>query len=235
MNQTALMKTFLRLFLGFLGLTAFVAIVSILGGEFGPVEGKIICSALTITIMSICAMSCAAFITRHDRVTIGTAGIGLAVISAIMMIAGFWPEIENQVYWKITITFGVSALACAHGFLLILPDLGSTLNRWFRPTAFGSVTILALLVIVAAWGDIGDITYWRALAVAGIMVGLETVSLPILMKLNKDGNRIQRKLVLEKLDDGSYRDSEGRRYILTACDPEEQYPHTIRNAGHRWD
>jgi hypothetical protein len=218
------MKLTLRAFLGFLTLTALIAIISVLGGDFGEFEWKIIITSLTLSLASICAMSCAAFMARNKQQMVGGAGIAAAVIGATLTIAGVWGEVSNDTYWKTTLTFGITALACAHGFLLILPDLGRAINRWFRPFALGSVAILALQIIMAAWGEISLDGYYRAMAAVAIVVGLVTASLPILIKLKKDDETRRKKLVLTKLNDGTYRDSDGRRYVLTAYDPEKQCP-----------
>jgi hypothetical protein len=214
MNYTQLTKTALRIFLGFLGLTAVIAIVSVLGGKFGELQAKIIGSTFTISLASICSMSCAAFIARKNRSVIGLSGIGLAVVSAILVIAGIWPEISSDPYWKTTATFGVAAIACAHGFLLVLPELGKG-RQWFQPVSFVSIVVLALLVIVAMWGDIGEEVYYRFMAVAAIVVGLETVSLPILIRLRKGDGQQKRQLLLEQLEDGLYIDSTGKQYRVT--------------------
>jgi len=214
------MKTALRAFLGFLALTALVAILSVLGGEFDKIDGKIIITSLTLSLASICAMSCAAFISRNHRTRVDLAGIGAAIISAMLTIAGIWWEISSDTYWHTTLTFGVSTFACAHSFLLILPDLGRSVNRWFRPAALVFVVVLALQVIVAAWNDIGASEYYRVMAAVAIIVALETASLPILIKLRKDKGASRQKLVLEKQDDGTYSDSTGRNYHVNIIDIE---------------
>jgi hypothetical protein len=215
MNYTQLTKTALRTFLGFLGLTAVIAIVSVLGAKFGELQAKIIGSTFTISLASIRSMSCAAFIARKNRSAIGLSGIGLAVVAAILVIAGIWPEISSDAYWQTTATFGVSAIACAHGFLLVLPNLGNG-KKGFQTVSFISIFVLALMVIIAVWGDIGEEVYYRFMAAIAIIVGLETVSLPILIKLSKGSPQIRERLVLEQLEDDIYIDSTGKKYQLSA-------------------
>ena len=215
MNYARLTKTALRTFLGFLGLTAVIAIVSVLGGKFGELQAKIIGSTFTISAASICSMSCAAFIASKNKSIIGLSGMGLAVGAAILIIAGIWPEISSETYWKATATLGVSAIACAHGFLLILPNLGNG-KKWFQTLSFLSIALLAVQVIAAMWGDIGAEVYYRVMAAVGIVVGLETVCLPILMKLSKGSEKIRERLMLEQLEDDIYIDSAGKRFQLKA-------------------
>lgn len=214
MNYEKLTKLTLRTFLGFLGLSAVIAIVAVLSGDFGKFEAKVIGTTCTISLASICAMSCAAFIARKNRSVIGLSGIGLAVSAALLIIIGIWPEIDGEVYWKTTASISVAAFASAHAFLLVLPNFGNR-KKWFPVASALSVAVFALLVIVALWGEIDEEVYYRLMAAVGIVVGLQTVSLPILMKLSKGAAEIREKLVLEKGPDGAYTDAAGRKYQLT--------------------
>jgi hypothetical protein len=77
-------------------------------------------------------------------------------------------------------------------------------------------------VVVAMWGDIGEEVYYRFMAAVAIIVGLETVSLPILIKLSKGTGKSREQLVLEKLEDGTYIDSTGKKYRLTELGSEHE-------------
>jgi len=79
--------------------------------------------------------------------------------------------------------------------------------------------LLALLLMAAMWGEISTEIYFRFVAAVAIVVGLETVSLPILMKLGKEAVQKREQLVLEKLEDGTFRDSEGTKYQVKELDP----------------
>ncbi|MEJ2246859.1 MAG: hypothetical protein P8Y80_12395 [Acidobacteriota bacterium] len=215
MNYAGLSKISLRVFLGFLGLTALIAIVTVLSGEFGELQMKVLVTTFTISAASICAMSCAAFIVKKNRLAIGLGGIFLTVITAVLVICGIWPEIDSEIYWKTTGTIGVTAIACAHGFLLYLPNLGKR-YRWVQNISFLSIVVLALQIIVAMWGEIPDEAYYRFLTVVAIMVGLETLSIPILFRMGKGQKR--ELLILEKLEDGTYRDTGGKRYQVNSLE-----------------
>lgn len=221
MNYSDIKKLALRVFLGFLGLTALIAIVSVLGGEFGKFQWKSIGTSFTISAAGICAMSCAAFIEKQQRALLGLSGIGLSVVAAVFVVAGIWPEIESENYWKTTATIAVAAIAFAHAFLLVRPDFGNK-QKWIKPVSVVSVGVLALQIIVAMWGEIDSEIYYRFMAAVAILVGLETAALPVLMKLGKENGQKRPQLLLEQLEDGLYVDSSGRRYRLkelTADDP----------------
>ena len=123
MDYTEIRKLSLRVFIGFLVLTALIAIISVLSGEFGELQLKTLATSATISAASILLMACVAFIEKKKLAGIGLCGIFLSFSAAILLSVGIWPEIESEGYWKTTITFGVFAIAFAHAFLLVLPQL----------------------------------------------------------------------------------------------------------------
>jgi hypothetical protein len=223
MNYTKIIRLSLKIFIGFLGLTALIAMISVLTGTFGKIEMKILGTTFTISAASICSMSCAAFINKKKLVQLGLLGILLSVSAAILVITGMWSEIESSTFEKIMITLVVSAVAFAFAFLLVLPKLDDR-QKWVQMVSSVSIGILALQVIVAVLGG-GDYFikidwYRRLLAFVAIIVGLVTLVIPILMKLRKEDERKNNKIVLERVDGDVYRDTTGRKYRLTEIDVE---------------
>ena len=151
MNYTELRRASLKIFLGFLGLTAIIAILCVVAGDFGELSFKVLITTFTISAASISSMSCAAFIEKRRRTQLGLAGIFLSVAAAILLISGLWLESNSDVYWKTTTTFTVLAVALAQAFLLALPELDLR-QTWIQPVTSVSIGILALQIIVAVWG-----------------------------------------------------------------------------------
>jgi hypothetical protein len=217
MNYTKFRRLSLKVFIGFLGLTALIAMISVLTGKFGKLQEKILSTSATISAASICLMSCAAFIDRKKLVKVGLFGIVLSVSAAIMLIIGMWWEIRSDVGEKVTITLSVFAVAFAFAFLLVLPELDNR-QKWVQLVSSVSIGILALQMVVAVWLE-GYIKlndwYLRLLAFVAIIVGLETLVIPILMKLRKGDERKNDRIILERIDGDVYRDTNGRKYRLT--------------------
>jgi hypothetical protein len=218
MDYGEIRKISLKVFIGFLGLTALIAIITLLSGKFRWFQWRVLGTSLTITAASVCAMSCAAFIEKKKQVLLGMTGIVLCVSAAILLIAGMWTEVENEVCWKVTMTLGVLGAGFAHAFLLFLPDLGDR-YKWVQPASSVTIGILALLIVAFVWHQFKNDLYFRVLAAVAIIVSLETIVIPILMKLRKTTTPDRRKLVLEKIDDDIYRDSEGNEYKLKLLSP----------------
>jgi len=217
MDTREFRKFLLKIFIGFLGLTALIAIVFVLAGKFGVVQWKILATTSTISAASICSMACAAFIGRRKRIGLGLMGIILSVAAAILAIAGMWPEIENEAFWKITLTLTVLAVASAHAFLLLLPELDEN-HKWIQTVSTAAIGVLSLQLIVAVWVQIANDVYYRFVVVVAIVVGLATLVVPIMMKLRKGDERKREKIVLEKVEGNIFRDAAGKRFQLKELD-----------------
>jgi hypothetical protein len=214
MNYRELKRLSLVAFIGFLILTALIAIVSVLTGKFGELQWKILLTTFTISAASICSMCCAAFMEKRKQVPLGLAGIVLSIITAVLVIAGMWPELDIEEYWKTTVTCGVLALGFAHSFLLTLPDLDPR-HKWVQVISPIFIGVLAAQIIIAIWGEIDNDWYYRFLALVAIVTGLETLVIPILTKLRKPGGAQKGKLILSPIEGDLYRDPGGKTYRVT--------------------
>lgn len=220
MDFKKLRKTLLKVFICFLVFTALSAIVAVLLGEFDDFVFKVLASTFTISVASICAMICVAFIEKRQRQQWGLAGIVLAAVTALLIIAGLWVEIGGKDYWRVIAVLATAAAALAHTFLLLMPDLDAD-HRWIQRVSIGSIAILASQIILAVVAEIDDEGYYRLLVIVSIIVVLETLMVPILMKLRKEGKQVVEKLILERLEGDRFTDPAGRIYKVTQTDTEE--------------
>ena len=88
MNPENAKRIFLKLFIGFLSLTATIAILSVLSGDFDEFQLKILASSFSISAASICSMSCAAFVEKKKKKELGILGGTFSAIAAAFVIIG---------------------------------------------------------------------------------------------------------------------------------------------------
>lgn len=200
--------------IGFLTLSALIAVVSLLSGKLDDTQIKVILTTLCISGTSICAMSCSAFIEKRGMPVIGSGGIILVALAAIMVISGIWLEIGKEEYWKVAFTLVAIAVAISHALLLHIPSLKSGF-KWIQTALAISVSILALQIIFAVWIEIDDEWYYRLIGVVGVIVVLFTLIVPICLRLSQSVSSeiAELKLYLEQKD--IYRDDSGSRYRVT--------------------
>lgn len=212
MKSNELKRTLLRIFIGFLIATACVAIVSVLTGEFGEFQAKVLVTTLTISAASICSMSSAAFIEVRRQRILGGFGIGLACAAALFVIGGVWAEASDVNYWRTSMTSIVLAVAFAHGFLLCLPNLSPT-HRWVFVVGPVLIGILVVQGLGLLWEIVDSELFIRSMIVNSILVVLVTLIVPILMRINdaRTSDVPMTRLLKQERED-VWVDSEGKRY-----------------------
>ena len=245
MNYTDIRRLLLKIFIGFLSLTALVAIFSVLSHQFGETQLKVLLTTFSISAGSICSMSCAAFLERQGAKGtgkgVGFAGILAASVAVLLAIVGVWGEVKEAEFWKTTATFIVVAVAFAHACLLRLPNLASS-HRWTQTVSTILIGFLGVQIVLAVWGEIHDDLYYRFMAVVSVLVVLMTLVIPICTKLGGKADEgpealvhvaeqcdpLPEHLVLRKVSGAVFADQAGRTYRVTEIKAEAG---TAPNAG----
>jgi hypothetical protein len=216
-----LRRRLLKVFIGFLSISALVAILSVLSGQFGQTQLKVLASTFSITAASICAMSCAAFIERDGNRRVGGTGIAAAAIAVSLVVIGVWAEAGGEYYWKTTVTLIVVSVAFAHACLLRLPKLAES-QRWMQALSTLLISLLALQIIFLIWGKFDGDGFYRLIAVVSVLVVLVTLVVPISSRLNPaavdapaDVSLPRAVLVLRNVAPSIFEDESGRRYQVT--------------------
>ncbi|PKD44254.1 hypothetical protein [Rhodohalobacter barkolensis] len=220
MNYSKVKKIFLRGFIGFLVLTALVAIFAVFSDSFGETQKRILATTFTISIASICAMACAAFIERRSLVWLGTAGIACSALAGVLLLSGIWNLFVNDFSFKITATFITISIAFAHAFLLALPELDKR-HKWIQPATATTIGLLAILIIVVMWFETESAIFFRSIAVLAILTGLETLVIPILLKLGGKEKEQAQELHLTLVDGKYYTNAAGDKYEVKALNSTE--------------
>lgn len=221
MNYSNIKNLFLRGFIGFLVLTAIVAIIAVFNESFGETQKRILATTFTISIASICAMACAAFIERRRMVALGITGITSSTLGGILLLLGIWNILVSDISFKVTATLITISFAFAHSFLLALPKLDER-HYLVQPVTAITIGILAIQIIVALWLELENVIYYQSLAVVAILVGLETLVIPILFKLRGEPKEQAQELHLTLIEGNQYKNASGDKYEVKALDTTEK-------------
>ncbi len=166
-------------------ISAVLAIIAILTSNFGRFEVRVIFTTLTISVASIGALACGAANEAGRYRALSTLGIALAILAAVLLIAGIWLEPRGDQFWKFTASTSVVAAATAHACLLSLAKLARRF-AWLRPLAVVAIYLLATFIILSIYfeptGDFG----LRLIGTTSIIVAAITVIMPIFHRLSRD-------------------------------------------------
>lgn len=166
--------------------SAAIGIVVILIGNFGEFETKVLLTTLTITVTSILGLACGAYLETGRGKTLPTAGIVLALVSAVMWIILIWQmRIENDTYIKSLMSATLFAASCSHISLLSLARLERKFI-WSRYAAHVAIWALTAFLLYFIWtnGNIDEDLMGRVIGVLGIVIASLTVITPIFHKLS---------------------------------------------------
>jgi hypothetical protein len=178
-------------------ITALIGIYTIVGGEFGETQSKVMLTTLAVAGFSILALCHLAVFGRDVKVFgwvgIGTSGVALG-LAATLIWWDWWDSSDymsepRDLYLNLTKSFAVSALVAvslAHANLMLL--LQNSSLRWIRTAlsvALVFITIVPALVIPVLLTDgtfppmsFQDV-YWRFFGVILILDALATIALPV--------------------------------------------------------
>lgn len=224
-RERALRQLFLWLFVAFLAATALLAIVTVLAGNFGETEGRILASSSTVSAACVCAMACAAFRERERCRQLGSLGIGLAIAAAVASLLLIWGGHASDAQARVTLLLVLYAVGVAHAEVLLLPALLPA-HRWVQRWAVGAIGALVLLLTWFILGDRPGDDAVRVAIVLSIVVALLTLVVPILWKIGRAAAAAApgtgRVLVLHQQADGTWADGDGVRWDVRRPDDGER-------------
>ena len=190
-----------------LSLTALIGIITLLSGDFGEVQGRVLLTTLLLAGFSITVLCHLAVVGRALR-AVGFVGVAVSGVALVIGLLLIWGEASfSDDLWKAFGTFGVLSVSFAHANLLLL--LGQRRNTVVRVLLFVTVACVGLVALLICLpiltegdipGDNGD-AYWRLLGVVAILDVLGSIVLPVTGRFLRDERRIRLELELtEELD-----------------------------------
>jgi len=174
--------------------TALIGIYTIVSGDFGETQGKVLLTTLAVAGFSILAL-CHLAVFGRDVKIFGWFGIGTSGVALTLAAVLIWWDFSDSMYQpgglylNLTKTFAVSALVAvslAHANLMLL--LQNSPLRWIRnalSVALVFITIVPTLVIpvIVTEGTFPPMSfqdvYWRFFGVILILDALATIALPV--------------------------------------------------------
>jgi hypothetical protein len=186
MNSRHLTKIALRLFIVSVCAAALVGIWAIaIPSENWDFRFKVFLTTAIIAAASVCGLACGGCFSRGHRILPG-AGLGLAIISAVLLLVGMWSEIPSESYWKVTVSLSFFAVACAHLSMLFMANLAGS-YRWAYLIAYQLILGLAALLSAGAVFEYFDEEgFWRLTGVISILVAAVTLLIPIFHRFSRD-------------------------------------------------
>ena len=183
-HPRGLQRAALRALIASIVASAAMGVFALLVGEFEETQAKLLGTSLSVSGASVIAMACGFAWARGRLGPLPPVGIALGVAGFALVVAGMWPEVESEPYWKSTGTMLILAVAATHASV-ISPFGLARRSRWVLWAAYGLNAIFAALYIIAIWSEPDDDRYWRVTAAVAILLAAATIAIPVLRRLGE--------------------------------------------------
>jgi hypothetical protein len=185
-QENKVKKVFLYSLITSVVLSALLGSIAILRGDMGWVEVRIFFTTLTISAASICGLACGAYLATKRGKNLPLAGICLALISGLLLVAGMWLNPRMEAYWKLAASLSVFAAAFAHLSLLSMARLARRF-RWTPAVAYIFILgVAAISVFIILSEPRGNDWIWRLLVVMANGDAAITLLTPIFHWMSRD-------------------------------------------------
>lgn len=167
-----------------IGIGAAVAIFALIGLEVGGTGWKIVGTSFSITGAALVAMPSVAAWEREKLGQLPIVGIAAAILGFAGVILGIWVEPANDTLWKLPVTLIIAGVAIA-GFSLLEFARLSAGQSWILTATRVMIAVVALMLAVAVWTEVGGDGYWRVFAIATVLLAASLASVPVLHKSSR--------------------------------------------------
>jgi hypothetical protein len=178
-----------RLFLGAvvvsLVVTAAIAIATLLFGDFGDTEGKILLTTALVSVYSLAALPAATLLDARRLLPLAWATLALAAAGFAVVQVLLWAEIDEQ--WLGQLSFTLSAYLVAGAQICALSSRLRPHDSGVVRALYAGGTVLALaaatMISVAIWAELESETYWRITGAVVVATLLLTALQPVLRRM----------------------------------------------------
>lgn len=181
-------RLFVRALVASLCATAALAIGILLLGDFEKTPLRILATTALISLYSLFALPAGVLLDRRRLVPLAWTVIGLAAGGFLLALALVWGA-GGDALGKLVVTVTAFGGAGAQFAMLTArrrADDSAPVRRLYGLAA-GAAALLALLISIAAWAEIEDETYYRALGAVAVVNVLLAVLQPVLRRSARSG------------------------------------------------
>lgn len=177
-------KLFLLTLIGSLTVTALIAIIIFLSGEFGDTQGKLLFTTLAVGVYSLTGLCCTSLYDKQRYTVPASLGLIASVAGFIIALFTIWGERFTQTDWRLTSTSLIVAVTFAHASLLLLINTAKRITQLVRALTLGCITVVAGLLIYMIFGGNDELDILlRLVSVFAVLDVLGTILTPLLRKV----------------------------------------------------
>lgn len=183
-DRVGLKRPLLYLLAGSVVLGAVLGIVLVLRNTWGWFEIRVILTAITLSISSLCGLACDLSRAPGGKNILPRVGLALTFLASAMVILGVWLDPVSDLYWKITAIASILAVSTVHVCLLSIAALPARFQWVFLLTSL-VIYGLAGLLSVMIWGEFYTQQLFQGVVVISIIDAALTLLIPLLHRIGR--------------------------------------------------
>ncbi len=181
-------KIFLKALIISLVISAIIGIYLFLFGDFEDSDTRLLLTTLTVGWYSMTGLCSSVVHSRKSFKIFSSFGIIISILGFFITVIGIWDIIDNDLIWKLVMTFVILSVMISHISLMFLVKPKSKKIKYLMVLTIVFITIVTIMLIIEILveSEKGDFFY-RLLGVFAILDVLGTISTPVLNRItNKE-------------------------------------------------
>ena len=181
-GNTCLQKTLLKLFLASVAINASLGIWTLLLGEFGETQGKVLTTSFFVSAAMLAILVNAVPLKKRILWPLPSVSAASAAAGFLLFVVVIWAEVESDWLPKLAVS---SLVVGAGGTLIGLLQLltARSILGTIRLVAALVIFLLCATTIVALWSETDSDWVFRLIGVEGVLTAALTLALPIASRL----------------------------------------------------
>ena len=178
--------------------TAALAIATLLFGDFGETEGRILATTFSISLLSVVTLPGALLLEDRVARPLAVASLGAAVAAFVVALALIWGADDSETLWRVFGTATAITVALAQVAAMTRRRRGdddSTVALVFV-AATATIAIVAAMAVFAIWNEPDSEWYYRILAALAVLDVFLVLVQSLLRRLGRE-RRGDVRVVLE--------------------------------------
>ncbi|MDA1257020.1 MAG: hypothetical protein O3C10_04155 [Chloroflexi bacterium] len=174
-------------------MSAALGIYSLLQGEFGDTDGKILLSALAVAAASVLTLANGIALERGGDTRIPSAAIVVSIAGFALLIVVIWGDFDRENFAKAAASLVFVGTALTQWSLVSLARLPGRF-RAVQLAAYPLSGLMAAFLIGAIWGNLEGSGTAQTGGVIGILTVAVTIIVPVLQRLETVAVAAQREI-----------------------------------------
>jgi peptidoglycan/LPS O-acetylase OafA/YrhL len=179
-------KYFLKTLITALVISAIIGIYLFLFGDFEDSDTRLLLTTLTVGWYSMTGLCSSVVHSRKKIKVFSLLGMTISIIGFFITVIAIWVIVDNDLIWRLVMTFVILSVMISHVSLLFLVKPNSKKINYLMITTIIFITLVTAMLIIEILteSEKGEFFY-RLLGVFAILDVLGTISTPVLNRMTK--------------------------------------------------